>query len=175
MAQWGGGIHKVSGGAHLDVGVLRLPHRVSAHGVEELVKGGRLSGQMQKFKGGGLAAEFPAQSCGPGLPPKIRVAGGAAHVDVDHIGRGVEGCCPAHNIIHPQCPRLVGRLLQLMVGDGEGLVVGEGVGSGIGAGLQASDLGQSLLGHGQKKMQRKALRAVRKRNSGNWGKFVQNS
>ena len=127
---------------------------------------------MQKFKGGELAAEFPPQSCGPGLPPKIRVAGRAAQVDVDRIGGGVEGCCPAHNIIHPQCPRLVGRLLQLMVGDGEGLVVGEGVGSGIGAGLQAGEPGQSLLGHGQKKMQRKALRAVRKRNSGNWGKFV---
>ena len=60
MSQWGGGgIHKVGGGVHLDVGVLRLPHRVSAHGIEELVKGGRLRGQMQKFKGGELAAEFP--------------------------------------------------------------------------------------------------------------------
>ena len=75
----------------------------------------------------------------------------------------------------PPAPRLLGRLLQLMVGDGEGLVVGEGVGSGIGAGLQTGELGQSLLGHGQKKMQRKALRAVRKRNSGNWGELVQNS
>ena len=57
----------------------------------------------------------------------------ALQVDVDHIGGGVKGCCPAHNIIHHQCPRWVGRLLQLMVGDGEGLVVGEGVGRGIGA------------------------------------------
>ena len=134
--QWRRVIHKVSGGVHLNVGVLRLPHRVGAHGFDELVKGGRLRGQMQKFKGGELAAEFPPQMCGPGHPRKIRVAGGAAHVDVDHIGGGVEGWCPAHNIIHPQCPRLVGRLLQLMVGDWEGLVVGQGVGSGIGARLQ---------------------------------------
>ena len=74
----GGGTHKVSGGVHPDVGVLRLPHRVSAHGIEELVKGGRLGGQMRNFKGGELAAEFPPQGCGPGLPPKIGVAGGAA-------------------------------------------------------------------------------------------------
>ena len=33
----GGGIHKVSGGVHLDVGVLRLPHRVSTHGIEQFV------------------------------------------------------------------------------------------------------------------------------------------
>ena len=52
----GGGMHEVSGGVHLDVGVLRLPHRVSAHGIEELVKAGRLRGNMQKFKGGELAA-----------------------------------------------------------------------------------------------------------------------
>ena len=136
----GGGIHKVSGGVHLDVGILRLPHRVSAHGIDELVKGRGLRGQMQKFKGGDLAAEFPPERCGPSLPPKIAVAGGGAQVDVDHIGGGVEGCCPAHNIIHPQCPRLVRRLLQLMVGDGEGLVVGEGVGSGVGARLHASKL-----------------------------------
>ena len=171
----GGGIHKVSGGVHLDVGVLGLPHRVSAHGIEELVKGGGLRGQMKKFKGGELAAEFPPQICGPGLPPKIGVAGRAAQVDVNHTGGGVQGCCPAHNIIHSQCPRLVGCLLQWVAGDGEGLVVGEGVGSGIGAGLQAGELGQCLLGHGQKKMQRKALRAVRKQNSANWGKFARDS
>ena len=124
----GGGVHKVSGGVHLDVGVLRLPHGVSAHGVEELVNSRRGRGEMQKFKGGYLAAQFPPQGCGPSPTPKVGLAGGAAHVDVDDLGGGVEGCCPAHNIIHPQCPRLVRRLLQLMVGDGEGLVVGEGVG-----------------------------------------------
>ena len=37
----GGGMDEVSGGVHLDVGVLRLPHRVSAHGIEELVNTGR--------------------------------------------------------------------------------------------------------------------------------------
>ena len=136
----GGGMHEVGGGVHLDVGVLSLPHRVSAHGIEELVKAGRLRGRMQNFKGGELAAQFPPQGCGPGRPPKVGVAGEAAQVDVDHIGGGVEGCCPTHNINHAQCPQLVSRLLQLMVGDGEGLVVGEGVGSGVGARLQAGEL-----------------------------------
>ena len=136
----GGGIHKVSGGVHLDVGVLRLPHRVGAHGIEEFVKGGTLRDHMQKFKGEELAAEFPPHSCGPGLPLKIGVAGGAAQVDVDHIGGGVEGCCPTHNIIDPQCPRLVGRLLQLMVGDGEGLVVGEVSAAGSGRDCRLASL-----------------------------------
>ena len=44
---------------------------------------------------------------------------------------------------------------QLMVGHGEGLVVGEGVGRGVGARGQAGELGHSLLGHGQKKMRGK--------------------
>ena len=86
-----------------------------------------------------------------------------------------KGCCPAHNIVHPQCPRQLGRLLQLVVGDGKGLVLREGVSSRIGAGLQGGELGQSLLGHGHKKKQRKALRGLRTRNSGNWGKFVRSS
>ena len=42
MSQWGGGIHKVSGGVHLDVGVVGLPHAVSMHGIEQLVNGGGL-------------------------------------------------------------------------------------------------------------------------------------
>ena len=49
ISQFGGGLHKVRGGVHLGVGVLRLPHRISAHAVRELVKDGRLRGQMQKF------------------------------------------------------------------------------------------------------------------------------
>ena len=69
---------------------------------------------------------------------------------------------PSPNIIYPQCPRQVRGLLQLMVGDGEGLVVDEGVGCGVGARGHAGELGHSLLGHGQKKMRRKPLRAVRK-------------
>ena len=77
MSQWGGGgMHEVSGGVHLDVGVLRLPHRVSAHGIQELVKAGRLRGQMHKFKGGKLAARFPPHRCGRAPPPKEGVAGG---------------------------------------------------------------------------------------------------
>ena len=45
MSQWGGGgMDEVSGGVHLDVGVRRLPHRVSAHGIEELVNTGRERG-----------------------------------------------------------------------------------------------------------------------------------
>ena len=40
----GGGMDEVSGGVHLDVGVLRLPHKVSAHGIEELVNAGRERG-----------------------------------------------------------------------------------------------------------------------------------
>ena len=175
IAMGGGGIHKVSGAVHMDVGVLGLLHRVSTHGIEHLVNGGGLRGQMQKLKRGQLRAEFPPQSCGPGLPPKIGVAGGAAQVNVNDLEAGVEGCFPAHNIVHPQCPRLVGGLLQLVVGDKEGLVLHQGVGSRIGAGLQECELRQCLLGHGQKKRQRKALRAVRRRNSGNWGKFVPNS
>ena len=67
----GWGMHKVSAGVHLDVGVLRLPHRVSAHAMEDLVKAGRLRGQMQNFKGGELAAQFPPQRCGPAPPPSV--------------------------------------------------------------------------------------------------------
>ena len=121
---------------------------------------------MEKFEGGELVAQFPPQGCGPSPPPEVAVAGGAAHVDVDDIGGGVEGGCPAHDVIHPQCLGLVRCLLQLMVGNGEGLVVGEGVGCGVGARGQAGELRHSLLGHCQKRMRRKALRAVRKRNSG---------
>ena len=133
MSQWVGNTHKVSGGVHLDVGVLGLPHRVSTHGVEQLVNGGGLRGEMQKLKGGKSELEFPPQICGPGLPPKIRVAGGAARVNVNYVGGGGEGCCLARYIIHPQCPRLVSRLLHLVVGAGEGLVLRQGVGSKIGA------------------------------------------
>ena len=57
---------------------------------------------MQKVKRGELGAEFLPEICGPGLPPKIRVAGGARHVNVNHLAGGVEGCCRAHNIVHPQ-------------------------------------------------------------------------
>ena len=127
---------------------------------------------MQKLKRGEVGREFPPQRCGPGLPPKIGGADGAAQVDVNDLGGGVKGCCPSRNIVHPQCPRQVGRRLQLVVGDGEGLVLRQGVGSKIRAGLQGGELRQCLLGHGRKNRQRKALRAVRKRNIENLGKFV---
>ena len=89
MSQWGGGVW-----TRLVVGytwtwvVVRLPHRVSAHGIEELVNARRERGQMQKFKGGELAAQFPPQRCGPAPPPEVGVAGGAAHVDVNDLGGG---------------------------------------------------------------------------------------
>ena len=44
VAGGGGGMDEVSGGVHLDVNVLRLPHRVSAHGIEELVNARRERG-----------------------------------------------------------------------------------------------------------------------------------
>ena len=102
---------------------------------------------MKIFEGGELAAQFPPQGCGPSPPPEVAVAGGAAHVDVDDIGGGVEGGCPAHDVMNHQCPRLVRRRLQLIVGDGEGFVVGEGVGCGVGARGQACELRHSLLRH----------------------------
>ena len=37
----GGVMDQVSGGVHLDVGVLMLPRTVSAHGIEKLVNAGR--------------------------------------------------------------------------------------------------------------------------------------
>ena len=71
MSQWGGGVYTrlVHGGVHLDVGVLGLPHRVSTHGIQQLVHGGGLGEKVQNTKGGNPEAEFPPQVCGPGLPP----------------------------------------------------------------------------------------------------------
>ena len=51
------------------------------------------------------------------FPPHGRVARGAAQVNVNYFGGGVEGCCPGHYILHRKCPQLVGRLLHLVVGD----------------------------------------------------------
>ena len=97
------GIHKVSGGVHLDVGVLGLPHRVCMHGIEQLVIGGGLRGQMQKLTGGELEAEFPPQIWGLGLPYNIRVARGAAQVNVNYLSGGGKGCSsPLHH--PPQVP-----------------------------------------------------------------------
>ena len=104
VAVGGGGMHEVSGGVHLDVGVLRLPHSVSAHGIEVLVKAGRLRGQMQKFKGGELAAQFPPQRCGPAPPPKVGVAGGATQVDVNHMGEGLRDAAQPTTSSTPSAP-----------------------------------------------------------------------
>ena len=82
---------------------------------------------MHKFKGGESEAALPPQICGPSLHRKIRVARGAAQVNVNYLRVGVEGCCPAHYIIHRT------YLLHLLVGNGEGLVLRQGVGSRIGA------------------------------------------
>ena len=69
-------------------------------------------------------------------------------------GEGSRDAAEPTTLSTPQCPRQVRRLLQLMVGDGEGLVVGEGVGCGVGVRGQAGELGHSLLGHCQKRMRR---------------------
>ena len=66
----GGGVNKAISGVHLDVGVPRLPHRVIPHRVEELVNTGGERGQMEKFEGGELVAQFPPQGCGPSPPPR---------------------------------------------------------------------------------------------------------
>ena len=42
----GGGVHQVSGGVHMDVGVLGLPHRVWKHGIQQLVHGGGSGGKV---------------------------------------------------------------------------------------------------------------------------------
>ena len=102
MSQWGGEVYTRFVVAYTWTWAsLGFPNGVSAHGIEELVKGGRLRGQMQKLKGQELAAQFPPQGCGPALPPEVGVAGGAAEVHLDHIRGGFEGCCPAQDIIHP--------------------------------------------------------------------------
>ena len=59
---------------------------------------------MEKFEGGELAAQFPPQGCGPSPPPEVAVAGGAAHVDVDDIGGGVEGAAQSTMSSTPSCP-----------------------------------------------------------------------
>ena len=74
---------------------------------------------MEKFEGGELAAQFPPQGCGASPPLEVAVAGGAAHVDVDDIGGGVEGatqptmsstpCCPDSYVASSNCWWATGR------------------------------------------------------------------
>ena len=66
----GGGIHKVIVGVHLDMGVLRLPHRVSAHGIEQLVNGGRLRGQMKSLSEGSWRRSSLHQVVAHAVPPR---------------------------------------------------------------------------------------------------------
>ena len=124
---------------------------------------------MQKTNGGNPEAEFPPRIRGLGLASKIRGARGTAEINVNNLGGGVQGWCPSHSILDCEGPGLVGRLLYLVRGDWQGLILRQGVGSSIGLGLQGRELRKTL-----EHRQIKALRAVRQRNSGKWGKFVRN-
>ena len=108
VAMGGGGIHKVSGGVHRDVGVLGLPHRVSMHGIQQLATGGGLRGQMQKLKGGESEAELSPQICGQELPPQdkscTRGCGGQCELCQ---GRG-QGMLPSP-LHHPPPAPVTGR------------------------------------------------------------------
>ena len=65
-----GGIHKVSVRVHLDMGVLRLPHRNSAHGTQQLVNGGRLRGQMKILREGSWRRSSLHQVVAHAFPPR---------------------------------------------------------------------------------------------------------
>ena len=164
-------MHPVSGGVHLTVGVLGLPHRVSTHGIQQLVHGGALGEKVQNTKGGNPEAEFPPQICGPGLPPKIRVSRGAAQVNVNYLGDGVEGCCRGHCILHCKGPRLVGCLLHVVAGDRHGLGTAPRCRQQHRGGTARRQAGRESAGTWSKKVLKKA---VQEGNSGKWGKFVRN-
>ena len=117
MSQQGGGgcTMQVSGGVQLDVVLLGLPHRVSTHCIQQLVHGGGKGEKVQKTIGGNPEAEFPPQNRGLGLPPKVGVARGAAQINVNNLGGRLQGCCPGHYILQCEGPRVVGRLLHLVV------------------------------------------------------------
>ena len=70
MSQSGVGRKKVSGGIHLDVGVLTLPHRVSAHGIEQLVNRGGLSGKVKIFREGGWLRSSLHKAVDQAFPPR---------------------------------------------------------------------------------------------------------
>ena len=103
MSQWGG-MHHVSGGVDMDVGVLGLPHRVSPHCIQQLVHGGGEGEKVQKTKGGNPEAEFPPQFRWPCLPPNVTVARGAAQINVNSLGGRVQGCCLGHYFFHCERP-----------------------------------------------------------------------
>ena len=106
---------------------------------------------MPRLRHKGAGSQVPSTNWWPRPSPQDKsCARGCARQCALRQGR-VEGCCPAHCIIHPQCRRLVGRLLHFVVGDGEGLVLRHGIGNLSGAGVQGGELRQSVLGHGHKK------------------------
>ena len=80
MSQWGGGVvyRRLVVGYTWTWASLGFPTGLVRMELRSWSGVAGLGGQMQKFKGGELAAEFPPQSCGPGLPPKVGVVGGAA-------------------------------------------------------------------------------------------------
>ena len=86
---------------------------------------------MQKTKGGNAEAEFPPQICWPTLPPNVRVAPGAAQINVNNLGCGFRRCYPGHYVFHCERPGVVRRLLHMVMGDWEGLILRQGVGNGI--------------------------------------------
>ena len=120
------------------MGILRLSHQVSTHGIQQLVHGGGLGEKVQKRKGGNAEAEFPPQICGPCMPSppcKNCATGCAGQCELPRGRGGVEGCCPDNYILHRKCPRPVCHLLHLVGGDGEDLVLRQGVGTSVRAGL----------------------------------------
>ena len=162
----GVGIHQVSGGVHLDVGVLQLPHQVSTHGIYQLVHGGGCGRRCKKTTRGKPEAEFPPQNCGSSFPLKTRVPRGAAQVNVNYLGGAVQGCCVGHYILHCKGPRLVGRPLHLVVGDRHGLALRQGVGSSIRARTTRREARRESAGTWSNKVLKKSVR------EGNSGKGV---
>ena len=96
------------------------------------------------------------------FPPEIEVVPGAAQGNVHHIRGGVEECCPAQSIIRARCPQLVRRLLKLMVGNGKGLVVGQGNGSRIMAGTAGWRAGTESAATWSKEYARKDFESCEK-------------
>ena len=70
--------------------------------------------------------------------------GGAAQINVNDLGGGVQRCCPGHYFFHCERPGVVRRLLHLVMGDWEGLILRQGVGSSITPGLQGRQLRKRL-------------------------------
>ena len=61
---------------------------------------------MRKTKGGNPEAEFPSQMRGPGLPPKVRVARGAAQINVNNLRGGSKNVAQATTSSSARAPEL---------------------------------------------------------------------